>query len=713
MKDNSRVYSLLPYLNAESGSPCLRLPLISDDDSVLEKTAFPFPLITDSDPLTRMVEAQFITDAGAIIENVFLLIQRDRYLLAKDELWPVSNRDIEDAWQKAFSFYASDSSFIPLASQLDESGNLTPLSPLFFCKRRERFFHPPCPKCGEPLEQCRDDDMLSASGLLASSVSLRRYLYCRPCATTGKLDFYAYETAPTDPPALRDRGALIRKFKLLVEGSRESAGLPCIGCPDIKECYGTDQRAASRIVPFSFYPFRMFIFKAMSLNALDFIQLLSGASFPELEAGLVEKGETGRIGCLKRVRQSGPDRPPALFSSDERYFLETLYLKLSFLGEVFQSLSQGRGLISHPDLRPSIDRIWVRLPDNGGLLPYLWNFSVRVIDIFRQPSGRNSVDPNTLSFIGLVWFYTLLVNRRQDISEVQPALTELTEKSLSEENFAFGSYLKKGLYPAFLPNNIFHDPAGNSVDDKWHPLWEKALELGWSLFNAGAHPVGNEFSEEDFRGRLEEIRGEVRQSLFIEAPDSLRQTVPPEDKAIHAILKSVYDKWSSRAAEEEELTETIVISREGTEEKSGPPSPVSDESEGAPETLIIPTGERGDSSKPQSAKPEEREEVPPETVIISALGAEDFAGPSTKAEPEKGGDIPPETVIMSVRDIGGSSGPSAMAEPKAPGQIEQPEAGEAKAKEEKKKKFGDEDFLAETIILKPSDLQDRNKDGKK
>lgn len=681
MTNNEKMSSLLSYLGENRGGFRLDPALTSDDSAALERAPFPFLTITDTAPLTRLIEARIRTDAGGEIERVFLLVQRDRYLLAKDELWPVNNRDIEDAWQKAFTFYSSGGRgpLITLAGQLDQ-GRPVQLSSLFFCKTRRLFFHPPCPKCGLPLQQCEDEELLSRAGLQSFSGSLMRSLYCRTCASAGKLDFYVYELEQSDPQTLRDCSSLIRKFKLLIEGNKNTEQFPCIGCPNYKDCYGPEQRVLSRIVPFSFYPFHMFIFKAMSLNALDFLPLVSGAAFQELEAELEKKGEYGRSSCLKSVRQDKLIKAPRLFASGSRNFLEVLYLKLTFLAEVFQGISSGEEILRHPDLRLSLDNIWVKLPEHGSRLPFLWDFKVSYTDIFSQPAEKTPSpelqNAGNLFFMGLVWFYTLLVNRQQDMSKVHLFLREILDMSSSDSSFSFGKYIREGASPVLLPSNIFWDAEGKTVNKDSLQLWEKSLQSGWSLLKQGYHPAAD-FSQENFLQQSDEIREEVKGRLFAEAPADEQHTSREENKAISGILKNIYDKWSAPAAvEEEALTETVMLSPERADNKIPPPPP-SEESGIVSSTAV-------------------QDEILTETVIISPQGMKDTLKPPSVTPQKKPDTVPPETVIISAKDAAGALKPASG----------QPGAA-AETEEQKKKK--EQDFLAETIILKPGELKGKGK----
>ncbi len=719
VKDNGRMSSLLPYLDPLHGKFYLKFSLITQETELLEKTPFPFLVINDTDPLASLIEARFVTDTGSELKRAFIMTQRDHYLLSRDELWPITNLDIETSWQNAFSSYAGekqDRSLITLENQISENGRLALLPSLFFCKARQIFFHPPCPKCGLPLQQCEDDGLLISSGLQSYSGSLKRYLFCPSCASSGNADFYAYELEHSDPPFLKDRWALLREFSLLHENKGLASQFPCGECPKHQECYGTDNAVLLRIVPFSFYPFYMLVFEAMSLCAPDFLSLISGATFEELESRLKTRGELGRIRCLKTVRQDGSIMTPFFYHGSEKFFLEVLYLKLSFLGEVLQSLFSDTDLFKHPDLRLAIDRIWVKIADHGALLPFFWNFTVKYMDISRPSTGsefhQKLPSPSSLYFLGLIWFYALLENKKQDISMISHSLRKAVDSSLSPGDFSSGNYFKEGVSTTFSPENMFWQPDGKTVDTSWHSLWGISIGLGWSLLRAGFQH-DPQWSKEEFWQQFQNLRAEVVGNLFQKEPVALDRTLPAErihpaeDEAIHDILVRIMKRWRSRGEEAEEvLKETVVLSPEGLKGKPAPPaeeeeqatvilspeglkektipSPVREE-EVSEETVILSPEGLKEKPAPPPPKEKEVEEAIPETVIISPRGTEKY--PPSFAQGVKAQDLGPEEKTLSPE-----------------------EAEKLEAMKKKIKKPEEQDFLAETVILGPRKPREKKKE---
>ena len=248
--------SFLPYLSEETNRFLLRISPASQDSAVLQKVAYPFLIMSDSNPLARLIAAQMVTDAEHHLGNLFLLAQKDRYTFAKDTLRPTTNTDVEQTWQDTFAFYSKqhrNGNLIILKDQLDISGRLLPFQPLFYCKFRCKFFHPLCPSCGNQLGQCYDDSILSSVGLGLFSNSLKRYLYCQKCWLAGASSrFFVYEYDVTDSTNVTDFAGLIKGFGPLARERLDLSEFPCPHCSYKNDCYGAESLVTSRLIPFSF-----------------------------------------------------------------------------------------------------------------------------------------------------------------------------------------------------------------------------------------------------------------------------------------------------------------------------------------------------------------------------------------------------------------------------------------------------------------------------
>lgn len=670
--------SLIPYLAGSGSHISLEISaypsLLSHDE---ETSRFTFGLVSDTGPLSRILVASVKSDAGNTLKPVFLLLSRDDYRCVNDRIGSLTNPDIEASWQSAFRNRRKNGSITTVSAQVDASGDLVPFRSLFFCKRRKQFFHPSCPYCGQALELCKNDETLKQAGLKSYSTSLKRYLTCTVCGSSRKA-FYAYIPDSTDPVAVKGLADLIMGF-----GELKTGDLPCLACSERQACYG-DKQVLSLMIPVAFYPFYMLICEAASLNALDFLSLISGEPFEDLEQGLAEEGEYTRqryVRLLKEHAVSG-----LLFAEDERCFLEILYLKLSFLGEVARYVLSGAEKSGHPEFGPSLARMWVRIDDQSSLLPAYWNFQLVMSDMDLEIpevfpiSGAYCVT----HVLGILWFHALLRNRTQDLRAINRGLTQmLKERETSVDK------------PIFQPENIFWEP--RPVPQKWRGLWEKALGLGGAIL---VEAEKGTFAEQKFWYSYDELRDEIRRELFApvaQAAPEVAQEEKADNTEIGRILKGIRTRWAKTSHPEkvEKFQETMVISSPGAQ--SAQPeavletvilapekAPVLEE---ASETIVLPS---------QPAPPAIEEDFSTETVImehspISALVKPADAmqetvliGPErakpavqTEASLTPGGDDLTETVIMG-----------------APTQVEP-------ALSPKAPTLKDDDGLAETVILKP------------
>jgi hypothetical protein len=564
--------SLLPYLatrledgrKRDEGPVRLKLIPTSGDAGQAEKSPFPFLVVTESEPLTRILEAKLLTDSGSVITKVFLLIQKDYYSFTQNDLWLIGNKDIDNFWQKAFEKRTGDVSkinrIISFKNQMDKNGRFLPYRPLFFCNKTHVFFHPVCPCCGQALALCTDDDLLASNGLQTYTDSLRRYLFCPSCIEkTGKSEFYVRCLDRIDPAHLKEFSDLLSGYKRIADKKNESA-LPCKNCRNIHECFGNDKKVNSRVVPFSFYPFYMVIVVAPTLNAVDFLSLVSGASSGELVERLRKKQEIGRARALMSFHKDTAPVAPFLFE-DQRFFLEVLYLKLSFLIEFTKRFLPDIDDGKSPDLGISMDQIWINLYQRNSMLPLFWNFDIIPMDM----GCNNSKMPvSTLpSFFGIhalsiLWFYALLVNKQQKMEKIHQQLTEKFKVLCKSASDSVEKFSKDNNCSNFAPENIFWDPeifhillpdheSGEiKLPFEWQSLWEEALELGWVLFETGLSGKKG-WSHEEFMNKAEVLINDIKKHLFKQEPSLVDHlTVSSEDRQISDILKRIAKKWEEK-----------------------------------------------------------------------------------------------------------------------------------------------------------------------
>jgi hypothetical protein len=544
---------------------------LEEDVDAPQKGSYPFVVLNPMDPLTRLLSGSFSTDTDDIVRPVVLLMERDWRVARSDPLRPVTNLDMEAAWEGAYAHYSrvkESAGFITLSAQFSEEGRFSRLAPLLFCKKKRLFLHLPCPRCGSSLTLSTDDDLLTRSGLAPYSRSLRRYLSCLSSLCADNPIFYVYEKESFDPPGLRDRDDLIQD--LLFSAGVADSVFPCHLCPDRGDCLPQGGQFQKRLVPFSFYPSYLLLFEAPSMNALDYSLLLSGASSREIAARLKTNGESARAQMVERF--GGRDEGGFLFEKHTRLFLETLYLKLSLLATIFRNLST-EDTLTHPDFALSIERIWVSMSAQKSLLPSYWTFTAQPIDI-HWASSRDipglQVAPD-LHYLALTWFSVLVTAEKKGPGPIRQAILVWLKEAA---HFAEGSILEptgpaKSDQP-FNPDDLFWVPTSNpdGYGEVETSLWQRSLALGWSLLHASERVRG--WSREAFIEELETLRNDVHAAMFdahpiLAAPAAASAA---DDAVIREILEDVIRKWRSRpdthAAEttedDEEVLQTVVVS---------------------------------------------------------------------------------------------------------------------------------------------------------
>lgn len=625
MENNGSPQSLLPWLNRENNAVLLNLyihPLDSNSKSINQAT---LQIISNSNPFTRMLRGQLVTETGSKVKDIFLLQQKDSYCYAGNILEQVSNYSIDANWQNNYSVYSNDvrqTAFIDMSCQNMSDGSLVPFRSLFYCQLKQKFFHPPCPDCGILLEQCSQDDYLSDSGLQPYSKSLKRYLHCPKC-TDNK--FYTYQREDTDPVSVFDRFQLIRWFGELLKDNSSANFLPCASCDKVEECFGRDAYALQRIVPFSFYNFYMFAFDAMSLNGLDFLRLVSGAQISELKKIIDPTLEPGRFNCLEVIEQREIGKSNFLFFNSDKWFLEVLFLKLNYLHQLALFALSEDVLQKHSDLEISLDQFWVDFFASHNLLPSLWNFSVKPLGgslgVMSEPSSFLPLSLRLHSFV-LIWFSALLMNQQQSMDDIRSFLSSVVKQPLTEE---FPSGFSKNLLAA---ENIFWNPLGQQVCSQWQLFWDRALQLGWDVIKACQNQQSG-WHAGQLMDELQSLIAEVKNGLFL--LPSVASSAEPRVKntMISELLFGIRDKWLTTdtgdiesAAEKFEIEsepvqkdEPKVISAQGSEDEIDKTVILQVENE-VLETQVVTVQPTNDKNTDPQNKVEKQDEAD-ETVILN------------------------------------------------------------------------------------------------
>jgi hypothetical protein len=566
--------SLLRYLS--QGRHGFRLNLsVLPADKRRKALASPFPLVGDCGPFAHITEAAIVTDADCFVKPVVLLKTSDVYSARPDDLWPVNNDETGRLWQQAFSWYLKNADsgspgarLIVLREQLDDSGAILPFCSLFYCANKDVYFHPPCPFCGQNLQLCQDETLLSSFKLKSYSASLTRYLYCPNCVhQLDQPEFYVYARESTDPPIVKDQKDLINSFGNLLVKSSAGIDFPCLDCDQSTTCYGAENQLFSRVFSYSFYPFYLLMFEGDLLKATDFLALVSGKPISEFKDATSKRSGFGLSVDPGAGRQGLVQNPSYLFSPDnEKNFLEILYLKLSFLGELMKMTMDQTGALANPDYSLSIDRLWVHLADQDGLLPSLWHFRLSILDIAvaKAASPHLTKYPPfySLYFLGHIWFFTLLVNHKQKVGQVRTALEKIIPEMISARISTSESLQQKEDDPVFRPENIYWRPDNRKISSGWHRFWENALDLGGMLLVAGMNRAVD-WSNDVFRQNFQKLRDNIQAELLGRQMPARETATRDNDSEILTVLQEILRRWQF-----ERKTEQLIADQEGQDRTS-------------------------------------------------------------------------------------------------------------------------------------------------
>jgi len=636
MAGMDKTASLIPFLEPGKEGFYLEIPLSGPGgpgDEGFHGDFSPFQIADNGQCFSMILKAGLRTSHAGPCRPLFLLVQRDHYLVSSNGFRTVTNADIDRIWQDTIQ-----------SCSLDKTVFWGPdpacFKPLFFCRHTAQFFHPPCPECGGLLDLCADDRLLKQAALSSYHASLKRYLFCPRChKADSKTIFYQYSRSPEDRVFVRDRFDLIRDFNRLRNVSLND--FPCIRCPEHAQCHITGGKAQSRISFFSFYPFYMLVFEAAVIKGVDFIPLLSGARIEEI-ATLADTVS----GAELEADLISLDGAGFFFKNEPRFFLEVLYLKLSFIEKFIRMLNQKVDDNIRSVVNLSVHSIWLTPRNRGSMMPFFWGFDLNIIDLLSNrhedsgdvfPPGNRNID-----FLAGLWFYTFLVNRNQGYNEVFAGLRELSENSAMAACFSEYAGMVQ-TYPFLAAENIFWNPAHGPVLERWQRLWIETLSVGTRFLQPHSRDLKTEVNI--LLEKMDGLKRRVKTRLFavrqiedtrLTVPESgpTEQSAPSEiqarKQAVRSLLLRLRDKWqadkpveetakdSGPAVREEDVLETIVLSSSGRITPERVSDPVSDFEE-MEKTVVITPGQMADSEG--AAKQKDRffdeDDDLDKTVVIS------------------------------------------------------------------------------------------------
>jgi len=577
--------SLLPFIESDKDGFLLDIPVLDQNGAYSQGYSSPFYIMDKGQNFSTIVKGGLKVKNSDPFKPLFLLVQRDHYPLVPDELTFFTNTGIDRIWYETIRSYSVNKNVFILPEQLDRDGRATPFSPLFFCQKEKKFFHPPCPECGKELDLCKDDGLLVKAGLPPYSTSLKRYLFCPDCnALRGRYDFYQFSRSAEDRSFIKDRFDLVKNFNKL-RSNPVSGGFPCLDCPGYADCYITGEKATVYISFFSFYPFHMLFFDAEPIKAIDFIPFLSGANIGEA---------TSRFSALSvdawKDAFNSREGDHFFFKDEKKFYLEVLFLKLSFFEKFTRSLNQKAGKEIYPMSDMSIQSIWIRPGTSGNILPFFWNFNVSIIDLISN-SPKNYIQSifiknSNLYFMASLWFYIFLVNKNQTQETVYNEIGTFARNKIKDSFSEDYDQLVEAL-PSAAMENVFWNPDLREVPREWYKIWKKILLTGFGFFDTGKDQ-NLKYDLKKLIIRIEDMKQEIKKELFSKdmagepmvqplvksAKEKKSQVNRSEtqssakNQAIFLILKKLKarlaDQYEKVPAPDDDVLETVVLSSRET-----------------------------------------------------------------------------------------------------------------------------------------------------
>jgi hypothetical protein len=364
--------------------PHLRL-VAADPPSGMEPEALADPFVTvgDRGGFSRVLLAEVVGVRAAPLLRVAVKLQSDEYPFLPEGVGAgLTSDDVEAAWLREVELLercGPGAVGIPAPVEvLDRpSGGPALLPPTIYCKRRSAFFAAPCPACGAPLADVRDDRLLESLALPRRDRSLVRFLACDACGPS-RLWTLIREPGMAAGALVGDAQDLFRAFAPLAR--RPGDALPCQGCAHVPTCYpdaGAGE-AVRLLTPVTFYESRAIALPFAHLRWDEAMQLAGGAT-PETLAESATT-EPGRARELARLVPFLAPQPAHLFAHDVagKLGLEVLRVKLGLFAQLCRATAalHRHGRAPHLGLTPT--RVLVTVDPEPSGLPWLWRLGVRL-----------------------------------------------------------------------------------------------------------------------------------------------------------------------------------------------------------------------------------------------------------------------------------------------------------------------------------------------
>ena len=403
--------SLLPLLRNDTLTG-LKLNIKSTKTPESESS---FELFDNSGLISRMVEGELIDPFNGHSRKILLYCQKDEYSLKAIDL-DLNNRKIYSSWIRKIRQFRktnTDTGLDRLSSENEvESINPQRFEPLFACKYKCQYFHPPCPRCGKKLSLCTDDDLLSQIGAQLYSNSLKRYLYCHDCSfTTNGTTLFSKSFTDKDRENdfIKNESDLFFDFKNLEAVSFDrSTHFPCNSCEEYPACYGSFKKVLERLCSFAFYPFFLIVIDRDIFNYKNVLEMISSEGKQSEHKKMAEQ--------LRHQSQRNTNNKVEVLNTDvshvRKEYVKVLLIKLRLIKQIARFVLDNTNYLFFPDCGFDPEKIWFRVIKNDEADKNNWHFNLSICDMgsLAPPFNRNGAFDHNYGkkLLITIWIYTVL-----------------------------------------------------------------------------------------------------------------------------------------------------------------------------------------------------------------------------------------------------------------------------------------------------------------
>ncbi len=348
-----------------------------------------------------LYRARIRSGTGATLRYLILKIQRDRYDDEDDAFAghvPLPNPAIEELWgnehRHLLEFAGTLQAdavlqYYPLPPAEATTQGLRVLPPIMFWAKKRLFFHPPCPRCGTVLRDCRDDQLLAERRLSPYSQTNRRYLVCPACAAKAsgadREDLALYRSLPTEAEqACNVRSETDLYDDICSSGRDGTVWLPAVGRPGTHLEVAEQELSADQIISLSFYDCRVLPFEHLQLTYQEYASCLGGITwedFISLHRPEMERDESSEL--ARGIKGLLESRDRFLFGGRQNtsWALEIFRLKINLFAKVCQAMEAFHARLGKPHLNLRAENILVALPQTASGLAGMWNSAVKLSEV--------------------------------------------------------------------------------------------------------------------------------------------------------------------------------------------------------------------------------------------------------------------------------------------------------------------------------------------